>query len=59
MAKLTDKSQMPFGQYKGALMGNVPAKYLLFLHGKGLNDGPVKTYIIENMDTLKLEVKKK
>jgi len=47
----TDKSKMPFGQYKDYPLVSVPAKYLLFLHD---NDraGRLKDYIKSNMDVL-------
>lgn len=57
MGRLSDRSLMPFGKYKGVKMVNVPSDYLLWLYDKGLEDGDVKTYIEENMDVLKKEVK--
>ena len=61
---LTDESPMPIGKYKGTAMANVDAGYLLFLYEK--NRGvktwgkmtDVMTYIMENLDVLKKEVKR-
>lgn len=54
---LTDESPMPFGRYKGKLMANIPASYLLYIYDNGLYHTHVKNYIEENLDALKLEVK--
>lgn len=56
MKKLEDDDKMPWGKYKGTLMGDVPAEYLLYMFDKGLNTSPVKTYIIENKKLLETEV---
>lgn len=58
MAKLTDKSQMPYGQHKGVEMANVPADYLLWLHGAGKAFQGVKEYVIENLDVLEKEAER-
>lgn len=58
MEKFTDESLMPFGKYKGQPLIKVSASYLLWLYDKDLKSGPLRTYIEENMDALKLEVKK-
>lgn len=55
---MKDQSIMPFGKYKGKKMGEVPASYLLWIYDEGIKDGDVKTYIVDNLDALKLEVKK-
>lgn len=55
---LTDNSPMPFGQHKGKAMANVPAQYLLWLYNKGVEHGPVKRYILDNLDALRTEVKR-
>lgn len=57
MGTLSDHSLMPFGKHKGRKMANVPSDYLLYLYNKDLEDGDVKTYIEENIDVLKKEVK--
>ena len=44
---------MPFGKYKDRFMHEVPASYLLYLLDNGLKDGPIKDYIIENLDSLR------
>jgi len=53
--KLTDKSLMPWGRYKGYNMENVPANYLLYMYSRGITDPLVSEYVVENMETLKLE----
>ena len=53
--KLTDKSEMPFGMHKGTFMEDVPAKYLLWMYDKGMQEGNVKRYIKENMKYLQEE----
>jgi Uncharacterized protein conserved in bacteria len=55
---LTDNSLMPFGQYRGEKMANVPAKYLLWLYDGNIRNAEVRAYIVENMDVLKEEVKR-
>ena len=52
---LTDKSIMPFGKYKGAMMEDVPASYLDWLDGEGVN-GPVKDYIDKNRREINQEL---
>ena len=66
--KLTDDSQMPFGQHKGRKMEDVPAQYLMYLWGENSNkfkdgkipeDRPlfgVMEYIEDNLDVLKKEI---
>lgn len=60
--KLTDRSPMPFGKYRGDQMEAVPAKYLIWLwdNEDGMwsqRDSPVRDYIIENWDALVHEAK--
>lgn len=57
MEKLNDGSIMPWGKYKGHLMENVPANYLIWLYENDKCDKRVKDYIIENLDFLKMEIK--
>ena len=59
---LTDNDPMPFGMYKGTLMANVDAKYLLYLYEEmgtkkpfGEKAKAVKAYIYDNLDALKKE----
>jgi uncharacterized protein (DUF3820 family) len=47
----TDKSKMPFGQYKDYPLVSVPASYLLFLLDAG-RAGRIKDYITANKDVL-------
>ena len=39
--ELTDDSPMPFGKHKGERMGDVPAKYLIWLWDGETNDDPI------------------
>jgi uncharacterized protein (DUF3820 family) len=57
MSKLTDFSRMPFGKYINEQMTNVPASYLLWLYDNNKCSGNVKTYIEENLEVLKEEIK--
>ena len=52
-----DNYLMPFGKYKGQKLCNVPAGYLLWLNDQAwsFKDGPLKRYILDNMDILKQE----
>lgn len=59
MVKLTDNDFMPWGKYKGDKMANVPASYLLWLYENNKCSGEVKEYIKDNLEFLKLELKKK
>lgn len=58
MEELTDESLMPFGQYKGTRMIDVPASYLIFLYDEGKCNKAVRDYIIDNLDVLRKEVEK-
>lgn len=58
MEKLTDKCLMPFGQYKGQQLANVPASYLLWAYDNLNLQHNLKTYIDENRDALKAEKKR-
>ena len=62
---LTDQSLMPFGKFKGTKMANVPADYLLWLHGameKQSELSPEKysvlIYCSANMEVLQQEKKR-
>lgn len=64
---LTDNDRMPFGKHKGEKMANVPASYLLWIYDEWTLPNPrfsfvnkeVKTYIEDNLDVLRKEVKSK
>lgn len=49
----TNETTMPFGKYKGEKLADVPASYLLYLLEEGIRNGPMKTYIETNIDSLK------
>lgn len=59
MLTYTDETPMPFGQYKGWKMANIPAEYLIWIYNIGNTYGALKGYIEENMDALKAELKEK
>ena len=56
---LNDNSPMPWGKYKGEKMANVPADYLIWLLENNKCNKEVKDYILDNMDSLKYEIKNK
>lgn len=51
-----DDDLMPFGKYKGKMMIDVPANYLLWLHEQGCNNEMVRNYIINSMDAIEQEL---
>ena len=57
--RLTDRSPMPFGKYKGRPMNTVPAKYLDWLHDQPWIDDwyLVKDYIERNRTVIDQELK--
>lgn len=56
---LNDNSPMPWGKHKGQKMANVPASYLMWLYDNNKCNAEVQTYIKDNMDVLKEEIKNK
>lgn len=59
MANLTDKSVMPWGKYKGEQMINIPAGYLIWCYENGKCSGDVKAYIVDNLDVLHEEIRRR
>ena len=59
MVKYTDKTLMPFGEFKGISLANVPAKSLIWYYDNlsGLSP-PLKAYIEDNLAGLRTEAKK-
>jgi len=55
---MKDTYIMPWGQYKGRKMANVPAKYLIYLWESKKCSGAVKLYIGKNLDVLQEEIKR-
>lgn len=53
----TDETLMPWGIYKGNKMANIPADYLIWLYDNNKCDKYVRSYIEENLDVLRVEVK--
>ena len=58
MMHYDDKTLMPFGQYKGTALANVPAAYLIWCYENITLSEPLKKYIKDNLDALKAEVKR-
>lgn len=56
---LKDTDLMPIGEYKGTRLIDVPASRLLYLHREGCDHPALKAYILDNLDCLKMEDKKK
>lgn len=55
---MTDQDKMPYGQYQGQAMANIPASYLIWLYDNKRCSGNVKQYIQENIEVLRTEVKR-
>lgn len=55
---LDDDSIMPWGKFKGTKMGNIPAEYLLWLYENDKCDEPVREYIEDNLDVIRIEIKR-
>ena len=56
MEELEDDSLMPWGKYKGECMIDVPAYYLIWLYDNNKCSGPVKNYIEDCIDALRMEL---
>jgi len=56
--QLMDSDPMPFGKYKGTKMEDVPASYLDWLDGEGVQ-GAVADYIRRNRDVIHSELEQK
>jgi uncharacterized protein (DUF3820 family) len=54
---LGDDDSMPSGRYKGTLMKDVPAKYLMYIYENDMCSDRVKEYIESNLDVIKQQVK--
>ena len=53
---MTDNHLMPYGEYKGQKMANVPPEYLIWLYDNDKCSDEVYDYICDNLETLKQEV---
>ena len=49
---MNDTTLMPFGKYKGKMLGDVPGDYLIYLHKERIAKGPLKLYIENNLPVL-------
>jgi uncharacterized protein (DUF3820 family) len=54
---LSDDDLMTYGTHHGKKMGEVPAKYLLWLYDNNRCNGPVFIYVKDNLDKLKERAK--
>ena len=54
-----DYDLMPFGNYEGWELGDVPAEYLLSILKSGKAKGQLKEYIEDVKDILELEIQSK
>jgi uncharacterized protein (DUF3820 family) len=55
---MTDSDQIPWGEYKGTAMIDVPADYLLWLYENNKCSGEVKAYILDNLDVIKEQIRR-
>ncbi len=52
MEELIDDSLMPYGQYQGRKMIDVPASYLIWLYDNGKCSPQVQKYVKDSYDAL-------
>lgn len=57
MVTLTDKSIMTWGKYKGYVLVNVPASYLIYIYVNFTIHTALKKYIEDNLGVLKMQAK--
>lgn len=55
---LTDESIMPFGKHKGQRLADVPDGYLMFIYDNYQLHPNLKTYIEENIEAIKVNIKR-
>lgn len=55
---MTDKSMMPFGKHKGKPLIAVPPGYLIYIYENMELRDPLKTYIKDNLEALRIEKKR-
>ena len=55
MNSFDDNTLMPFGQYKNTKLANVPAQYLIYIYENYTLSEPLKAYIKDNLEALKME----
>lgn len=54
--ELTDESKMPLGKYKGVVMADVPAEYLIWYRQNAKSPNkPLMDYIIDNWQAIQKE----
>jgi len=56
---MNDNSKMPYGKYIGQPLISVPGDYLIWLYDNKKVSGELKTYIEQNIDVLRTEIKRK
>lgn len=52
---MNDQDKMPFGKFKGEMLENVPASYLLWLWNEGVSHEGLRAYISDSMSALQME----
>ncbi|MEA1848984.1 DUF3820 family protein [Chryseobacterium sp. MHB01] len=55
---MEDTDLMPYGVHKGKKMQDVPADYLLWLYEEGKLTKPVREYIEDNLEVLKVQIER-
>lgn len=67
---MTDTTIMPFGKYKGKMLGEIPAEYMIWLHDEFLDENglyrkngmfakELADYLRENLEYYKQQLGKK
>ena len=56
---MEDTDIMPWGKHQGTRMIDVPPDYLIWLYENNKCSGKVKDYIVDNLEVLKMQIKKK
>lgn len=56
---MDDNSIMPYGKHKGKPLKDVPDDYLLYIYEEGIAKGDLKAYILDNLEAIKTNIKRK
>jgi uncharacterized protein (DUF3820 family) len=57
--KITDKSIMLYGRYKGRMMENIPPDYLLWMWENNKGTASLREYLKKNLEVIKQEIKQR
>lgn len=55
---MDDNSLMKFGMHQGKRLADVPDAYLLWLYENDKAHGALRTYIADNLDSIKVNIGK-